>query len=174
MHLDEHLQLAWDGSSEGWSQSLEKLNATVYGIATRQLIFERLLNAPVAKVWKALTDGNEMKKWYFDLPGFKAEVGYRFEFKGGPAPDRQYQHLCEVTEVIPQQKLTYSWRYEGYEGNSFVTFQLFAQGSKTRLVLSHQGLETFPASNADFGAHNFVKGWTHIVHTSLRKYVEQQ
>jgi uncharacterized protein YndB with AHSA1/START domain len=173
MHLDEQLQLAWEGSAEGWSQSLEKLNATVYGIATRQLIFERLLNAPVATVWKALTDGNEMKKWYFDLPGFKAEVGYRFQFTGGPAPDRQYLHVCEVTEVIPQQKLTYSWRYDGYEGNSFVTFQLFAEGSKTRLVLSHKGLETFPASNADFGAHNFVKGWTHILHTSLRKYVEQ-
>ncbi len=59
------------------------------------IVLERLLNAPAAKVWAALTEKDEMKNWYFDLPDFKAEKGFQFQFNGGP-PEKQYLHLCEV------------------------------------------------------------------------------
>lgn len=81
-------------------------------------------------------------------------------------------HLCEITEVVPEKKLTYSWRYEGYSGNSFVTFELFEQDSKTLLKLTHIGLETFPQDNSDFAEKNFEAGWNHIIHTSLLNYLE--
>jgi len=115
-----------------------------------------------------------MKKWYFDLPGFRAEVGYRFQFEGGP-PERSYLHLCEVIEVLPNERLGYSWRYDGYAGNSVVTFDLFpAKGGKTLLRLTHRGLETFPASNPDLAPENFNLGWTEILGASLTGYLEQQ
>jgi uncharacterized protein YndB with AHSA1/START domain len=44
------------------------------------IVTERLFDAPVATVWKALTDKSKMKKWYFDLPDFKPEKGFQFEF----------------------------------------------------------------------------------------------
>ena len=81
-------------------------------------------------------------------------------------------HLCKITEVIPNKKLTYSWRYEGYEGNSFVTWELFPEGNRTRVRLTHEGLETFPASNPDFAKSNFEQGWTEILGDMLRKFVE--
>lgn len=136
------------------------------------LIIERTYNAPVERVWAAISVNEEMKKWYFELPEFRAEVGFQFEFTGGPSPERQYRHLCEVTEVVPGSKLAYSWRYDGYEGNSFVTFELFPEGDGTRLRLTHAGLETFPASNPDFAVENFAQGWTHIVGTALKEFVE--
>src|SRR4028119_2075236 len=95
------------------------------------VILERESNAPASKVWKALTDKEEMKKWYFELAEFKAEVGFKFQFLGGPDGGIQYLHLCEVTEVLPEKKPSYSWRYDGYAGNSFVTFELFNQDNKT-------------------------------------------
>jgi uncharacterized protein YndB with AHSA1/START domain len=131
----------------------------------------RMLNAPIEKVWKAITETNEMKKWYFDLAEFKPEVGFQFQFSGGP-PEKSYLHLCEVTEVIKGKKLTYSWRYDGYAGNSFVTFELFEEGDKTRLTLTHVGLETFPADNPHFDKKNFEMGWTHIIGKSLPEYFE--
>jgi uncharacterized protein YndB with AHSA1/START domain len=137
------------------------------------IVLERQFDAPVSMVWKAITDRDEMKKWYFDLAEFKAEVGFRFQFSGGPAPDRQFVHLCEVTEVEPEQKLTYSWRYEGYPGNSFVTFELFGKGNQTTLRLTHKGIETFPGENADFAIQNFRDGWNEIIHTSLRNHLEK-
>ena len=136
-------------------------------------IIERTYNSSADKVWKAITDKNEMKQWYFDLVEFKAEVGFEFQFTGGPSPERQYVHRCKITEVIPGKKLTHSWRYDGYEGNSFVTFELYDEGSKTRLKLTHAGLETFPKENPDLAKHNFAEGWTDIIGRSLKEYVEK-
>ncbi len=134
-------------------------------------VIERTYNAPIEKVWEAITNREAMKQWYFDLEEFKPEVGFKFQFEGGP-DDRSYLHLCEVTEVIAGKKLTYSWRYDGYEGNSFVTWELFPEGNKTRLKLTHAGLETFPQNNPDFAKTNFATGWTEIVGESLKKFVE--
>jgi uncharacterized protein YndB with AHSA1/START domain len=135
-------------------------------------VIERTYNAPVARVWRALTNRDEMKEWYFDLKEFKAEVGFEFQFTGGEEGGEQFLHLCKVTEVIPGQKLTHSWRYDGYEGNSFVTFELFDEDGKTRIRLTHEGLETFPALPA-FAKENFNKGWTAIIGTALKNYVEE-
>jgi uncharacterized protein YndB with AHSA1/START domain len=135
-------------------------------------VIERTYNAPIEKVWHAITNKQAMKQWYFDLKEFKPEVGFEFQFEGGP-DDKTYLHLCKVTEVIEGRKLTYSWRYDGYEGNSFVTWELFSEGDKTKLRLTHAGLETFPASNPDLDKKNFVAGWTDIVGESLKKFLEE-
>jgi uncharacterized protein YndB with AHSA1/START domain len=136
------------------------------------IIIERTYSSPIEKVWKAITDKNEMKQWYFDLNDFKPEVGFEFEFDGGNE-DRVYTHLCKVTEVVIGKKITYSWRYKGYEGQSFVTFELFDEGKNTRVKLTHQGLETFPSDIPDFAKENFVEGWKDIIGRSLKEFVEK-
>ena len=136
------------------------------------IVVERTLDAPIGKVWKALTDKDEMKEWYFDLSTFKPELGFEFQFEGGK-DDRRYLHLCKVTEVVREQKITYSWRYDGYEGISYVSFELFAEGDRTRLKLTHKNLESFPKSNPDFAKENFDEGWTHIIGSSLPAYLEK-
>jgi uncharacterized protein YndB with AHSA1/START domain len=82
-------------------------------------IIERTYNAPVEKVWKAITDKNEMKQWYFDLAEFKPVVGFEFQFAGEGHKGEKYLHLCKITDVVANKKLAYSWRYEGFEGISF-------------------------------------------------------
>ena len=138
---------------------------------TEAVVTERTFNAPVARVWKALTDADEMRVWYFDLKEFKLEVGFEFEFTVQHEGMR-YHHLCKITEVIPQKKIAYTWRYAGEEGDSLVTFELFADGDKTRLQLTHEGLETFPKLPA-YARTNFEKGWTEIIGSSLKQYVEE-
>ncbi len=139
---------------------------------TAPFIIERTLRAPVEKVWKALTDKNEMRQWYFDLPEFKAEPGFEFRFEAGEK-GKLFLHVCRVTEVVPNRKLAYTWRYEGYAGNSTVTFELFPEGDKTRIKLTHEGLETFPAL-PDFAKENFAAGWTSFIDTSLKSFVEKE
>ena len=135
------------------------------------VIIEQVLDAPVEKVWNAITDKNKMKQWYFNIPDFKPEPGHEFQFEAG-AENKMYLHLCKITEIVPNQKLSHSWRYDGYEGNSHVTWELFAEGNKTRVKLTHEGLETFPTSNPDLAKHNFIAGWTDIVGSSLPKFLE--
>ena len=138
---------------------------------TEAVMIERTFNAPVARVWKALTDADEMRAWYFDLKEFKPEVGFEFEFTV-EHEGTKYHHLCKITEVIPQKKIAYTWRYAGEEGDSLVTFELFADGGKTRLKLTHDGLETFPKLPA-YAKTNFEKGWTEIIGSSLKQYLEE-
>src|SRR5881396_1265886 len=137
---------------------------------TEAVVIEWTFHTPVARVWKALTDADEMRVWYFDLKEFKPEVGFEFEFTVEHEGVR-YHHLCKVTEAIPQKKLAYTWRYKGHEGDSLVAFELFADGDKTRLKLTHQGLETFPKTPA-FARKNFEEGWTQIIGSSLKEFVE--
>jgi uncharacterized protein YndB with AHSA1/START domain len=138
----------------------------------QSFVIERTYNAPVDKVWKAITDKEQMKQWYFDMSDFKAEPGFEFQFTGGEE-DKPYVHLCKIKEVIPGRKLSYSWRYKGYEGDSLVTFELFTEGAGTRLKLTHEGLETFPISNPDFAKKNFEMGWNDIIGTLLKDFVEK-
>jgi uncharacterized protein YndB with AHSA1/START domain len=139
---------------------------------TQPFIIERTYNAPIARVWRALTDKDEMKQWYFDLKEFKPEVGFKFQFWGGDEK-KKYLHLCEITEVVPNKKLTYSWRYDGFTGESFVSFELFPEGNKTRLKLTHEGLETFPADEPALARKNFEWGWNQIIGTSLKEFLEK-
>jgi uncharacterized protein YndB with AHSA1/START domain len=136
------------------------------------IIVEKVIKAPAAKVWAALTDEAQMRKWYFDVSAFKPEVGFEFTFEGRNK-DMVYHHLCRVTEVIPLQRLSYSWRYQGYPGDSLVTIELFDEGDATRVKLTHTGLETFPDTpNRDFARENFEMGWNAIIGKNLPAFVE--
>ncbi len=135
------------------------------------VIVEKVYNATIDRVWSALTDPQQMKQWYFDLPGFKAEVGCKFSFLGGDDTTK-WSHLCKVTEVKPKTLISYSWRYDGYAGDSLVRFELFDEGPKTRLRLTHSGLHTFPADVDAFKRENFNMGWNEIINNSLAKFLQ--
>ena len=135
------------------------------------LIIERIYNATVEKIWNAITNNEQMKQWYFKIADFKPEVGFEFSFLEGN--EVKYLHVCKVTEVIPNEKLAYTWRFEGYPGDSLLTFELFPEGGQTRLKLTHAGLETFSSIGPDFAVSSFKEGWTHILGKSLKEFVER-
>ena len=136
------------------------------------VVVERTFDAPVARVWQALTDVEQMREWYFDLKDFKPQVGFEFEFVV-EHEGNSYHHLCKVTEVIPENKIAYTWRYKGESGDSLVIIQLSPEGEKTRLKLTHSGIETFPKTQA-YARKNFEAGWTSIIGTELKQFVEQK
>ncbi|KAA0988931.1 SRPBCC family protein [Dyadobacter aurulentus] len=140
----------------------------------KPLILERTYNAPIEKVWAAITDRKQMKEWYFELDEFKAEKGFKFQFTGGDEKV-QYLHECEILESDPPRKLSYSWTYPEYKGYSVLTWELFSEGEKkTRLRLTHQGLESFPQENPNFRVESFSGGWNYFVNEALPKFVETE
>jgi uncharacterized protein YndB with AHSA1/START domain len=142
-------------------------------MAQEPLVIERTLPVPSNRVWRAITDVDQMKQWYFDVPAFRPEVGTAFTFVGTDPEGNNWVHLCKVTEVVPQQKLSHTWKYEGHEGNSMVTWELFPEGAGTRVKLTHAGLETFPPLKS-FARENFAGGWTEIIGTMLPRFLEKQ
>jgi uncharacterized protein YndB with AHSA1/START domain len=141
-------------------------------MSTEPFVIEQTYNAAVEQVWSAITDKTKMKEWYFEVDDFEPEVGFTFRF-GGSDKGVTFWHVCTVKEVIPLKKLSHSWRYEEFPGDSTVTWELFDEGDKTRIKLTHAGLETFPQDNPSFARTNFVGGWSHITGKSLRDYLEK-
>lgn len=128
-------------------------------------VIERVFDAPIDKVWFVLTDTDKMKKWYFPaLQHFEPVVGAAFEFRNDGSA---YQKVWTVTDLIEGRKLAHNWSYKGYPGSSEVTFELFEEGDKTRLKLTHTGLESFP-DDPHFARQRFEDGWTMIIGGNLR------
>ena len=139
---------------------------------TLPIVVEAILNAPVHKVWAALTHHRQMQQWYFDIEEFIAEYGAEFEFYGG-TPERQYLHKCKITDLVQDQKIGYDWKYDGVEGDSHVTFEIHPEeGHKTKLRLVHSGTETFPTYDTNFSRTSFENGWNEIINSNLRNYLE--
>lgn len=139
----------------------------------QDFVIERTYDAPVALVWQAITDRAAIKQWFMDFEDFVPEEGCQFHFTAEDNDNVRWLHRCVVTKVVPRQKLAYTWRYDGQPGDTLVTMELFAEGEKTRVKLTHSGLETLPALPA-FARENFVAGWTELIGSLLKGYVERQ
>ncbi len=135
------------------------------------VVVEKLINAPVEKVWDALTVKEQMKQWYFDVSDFKPEVGFEFQFTGEGHKGEKYVHNCKVTDVVKYRKLCYTWKYEGLDGDSVVCFEFYPEDKNTKLRVVHSGLETFPQGNADFSKDSFNTGWNQIIGVMLEKFL---
>jgi uncharacterized protein YndB with AHSA1/START domain len=155
---------------EGGQQTLARL---AQELASVPVVVERTFDAPVNVVWRAITDTDRMRAWSFaNLESFQPEVGFQTQFnvrKNG----KDYLHIWEVTEVVPGRKIAFRWKFGGLPGDSLVTFELAAVGEKTRLTLTHEGLETFqPESHPELARGNFLKGWTQLIGSSLADFFE--
>jgi uncharacterized protein YndB with AHSA1/START domain len=139
----------------------------------KPIVVEKTIKASADRVWRAITDRDEMKQWYFELSEFRAETGFEFSFYGKGKKGERYLHLCKVTEVVPLKKLAYTWKYEGYPGESLVTFELSPDGNGTKVKLTHDGLASFPADNPDFARTSFNGGWTQLIGKQLPEFVEK-
>ncbi len=136
------------------------------------VIVQTTVRTPVSAVWAALTDREQMARWYFELDDFRPEVGFTFTFAGQGTEGETYHHLCRVTQVDHERLLQYSWQYEGYPGYSLVTFRLEAEpAGGTRVILTHFGLETFPAEVRAFARANFEAGWGELIGKLLPAYL---
>ncbi|HEX8563010.1 MAG TPA: SRPBCC domain-containing protein [Flavobacterium sp.] len=141
---------------------------------TTPVIVERTFNVLPSEIWSAITDNSKLQQWYFRLSEFKPEPGFRFTFTGGPEDGPQYVHLCEIVEVIPQERISYTWIYEGIPGETLVTVDLTPNERGTKVTLTHSGIETIATAGPDFAKSNFNQGWTYFIHTALKNFIEKQ
>ena len=135
------------------------------------IIVEGRYKSTLQKVWKAISDNKEIKKWHFEIEELKLIPGYEFEFTAG-TDEKKYLHTCKIMEVVENKKLSYSWRYDGYSGDSLVTFELNEEGEYVHLKMTHDGVTSFPSGNADFVKDNFIAGWKKIIGTNLPAFLD--
>ena len=138
------------------------------------IIIEQFFNSPIDSVWNAISNVEEMRKWFFDnVPEFKPEVGFKTQFNV-KSEDRNFLHSWKVIEVIPNNLLKYNWSYEDYDGDSNVIFELTEENNRTKLKLSHEILEDFPEDIPEFKRESCIGGWTYFINNRLKEYLENK
>jgi uncharacterized protein YndB with AHSA1/START domain len=136
------------------------------------VVVEQFFAAPVEKVWHAITDPEQMRQWYFPMmKEFRPEIGFETEFDV-VAGDKHFLHIWKITDVMPGKKISYNWKYGGYPGDSTVTFELHENGAETRLILTHEKLETFQGHvHPGLAKENFLEGWKAFIQVRLKDYI---
>jgi uncharacterized protein YndB with AHSA1/START domain len=122
-----------------------------------ELVREIMIDATPETIWPYLTQADRHIEWDGTEAELDARPGgiYRVLVAG------QYQAAGEFVEVVPMQKVVYTfgWEQEGNPiapGSSRVEITLAAEGNKTRLRLVHSGL---PADAVSDHTH----GWDHYL-----------
>jgi uncharacterized protein YndB with AHSA1/START domain len=115
-------------------------------------------------VWKYLTKPELIAEWLMEND-FKPVVGHQFQFRAKPKIKFGFDGIiyCEVLEVIPCKRLSYSWLggagIEKITLHSVVTWTLTSKEGGTELLLEHRGFK---------GMRNYLaylimnKGWMKI------------
>jgi uncharacterized protein YndB with AHSA1/START domain len=143
-------------------------------MSSEPIIVEQVFDATIRQVWEAITEPNQMRKWFFEEMGsFKPEVGFSTEFDVS-FDGKHFIHQWKVTEVLPQRRIAYDWRYRGYPGDSRVTWELTSESRQSRLRLTVEGLETFPQDMPEFTRESCIQGWTYFIGERLKKCLEDR
>lgn len=129
-------------------------------------------NATKKTVWQALTQLDQMQKWYFEqLQSFQPKVGFKTQFLIA-LDERKYTHLWKITEVIPNQKIAYSWKYEECEGEGLVIFELVENDGRTTLNFTNEIIKDFPDDRPEFTRESAQGGWDYFLIERLKPFVE--
>lgn len=136
------------------------------------IIVSQDYKATPLEVWNAITRPQQMRKWYFEpLEDFKDQVGFKTQF-AIQHEDRTFTHQWEITEVIPQKKLSYCWQYEEYQGLAKVSFEISPSENSTTLTLINTILEDFPENIPEFTRESCLGGWQYFIQQQLKNYLE--
>ncbi len=115
---------------------------------------------PPIEVWKYLTKPELIEQWLMKCD-FQPVVGHKFQFINKSKPDA----YCEVLEIIPLKKLSYSWRKGKSENDisvdSVVIWTLTDKNGGTELQLRHNGFTTLE----DYNDHN--GGWDYCMNRMI-------
>ncbi|HCT30562.1 MAG TPA: SRPBCC domain-containing protein [Bacteroidales bacterium] len=137
------------------------------------ITFETHYAASPEKVWKAITDKEQMKQWYFDIPDFELKENATFNFYE-PGNEKKFHHLCVIKEIVPNHKFQHTWTYpELSKGSSLLTWELIPDGKGTLVKLTHTGIESFADGGKDFSQENYEAGWNEILGKMLREFLEK-
>ena len=139
------------------------IHAPIERTAPDTIRLEKMLDAPVETVWRYLTEAELRRTWF--MGGTDAVAGGEFEL------------INDHDNLSDEPNVPYPEGYAAYKGNVWtekvvrfepprllattfqggkngtVTFELFPDGERTRLVLTHSGI------TSGTGAQDFGSGW---------------
>lgn len=144
------------------------------------IVSEIQIAAPPERVFRALSDANELKRWFSgpECPAkswkMDARVGGSYSYateKGSITVNGVSEFAChgEVLECDPPRLLVYTWIANWHDDTSRTTvvrWELERKGSGTLVKVTHSGLASLPIAREDYSG-----GWSGVMQM-LKKFVE--
>ncbi|MBS1494147.1 MAG: SRPBCC domain-containing protein [Bacteroidetes bacterium] len=137
---------------------------------TEPVIKEVTIDAPVSKVWKAITEKEQIAEWLMPSNDFELKAGTTFHMTGS-SKGVEYPHICTITEIVPEKKLSYTWAVKDKLSDTLVTYELEEQDGKTKVTLTHSGWDKVTLNTVGATREDYNNGWNHVL-PGLQKYVE--
>ena len=137
--------------------------ALIVRTAPDTIRLERLLDAPVDKVWRYLTEAELRRDWFMGGTDARADGEFALVIdhdnlsSDDSRPPENYSKMKgstwneKVLRFEPPRLLATT--FQGGKGGT-VTYELSPEGDATRLVLTHSGIQS------GTGALDFGSGWT--------------
>jgi uncharacterized protein YndB with AHSA1/START domain len=130
---------------------------------TKKLVVKRLLKADRSRVFSALTDPAKMAQWFYGMETGQARVTCDFRVGGKYSiemsnDEQQCVPTGEYLEIIPPEKLVFTWSVDGLVKNSKVTIELFEKGNHTEFVLTHE----LPPDVSELHQHGWANCLDHL------------
>lgn len=145
------------------AESTAEIRVPIERTAPDTIRLERLLDAPVETVWRYLAEADLRAQWFAGGSDARPDGELDLLFNHDqlseedvPYPDEYaaYKGAVSHEKVVrfePPRVLAFTF---GEGKNGIATFELFPEGDRTRLVLTHSGIQS-PTGDLDFGS-----GWT--------------
>jgi uncharacterized protein YndB with AHSA1/START domain len=137
------------------------------------------INAPVERVWRALTDAAEISRWF--------EVAIEGEYAQGRDVWMTSRHpdyagmrfRVRVTEMTPPKRLVWRWHPGAVDPNldysrepeTTVTFSLEPAAGGTRLTVAETGFDEISLERRAKVFADNTQGWNDVI-AAIQKHVE--
>ncbi|HEY5810464.1 MAG TPA: SRPBCC domain-containing protein [Povalibacter sp.] len=143
------------------------MNDAASKVGTQDIVVDEVFPHTPEAIWKTLTTGELIGRWFMQPTGFEPVKGNRFTFQTKAAGAWDGVIHCQVLEVIPHERLVYAWK-GGHEANigygsplsTVVTWTLARVANGTRLRLVHSG---FVTPTNDSALKTMGEGWKKVI-----------
>jgi uncharacterized protein YndB with AHSA1/START domain len=135
----------------------------------KKIEIERTVTAPPDRIFRALTDADELSRWWTTSAESDARTGgsyaYRFEFEDA---SRNHTYTGEYLHVVPDESVRYPWQTGLGPTEVAVGLEPEADGTRVRLVHSGWG----EGGDWDEAVAMYDQGWSFFL-DNLKAYLER-
>ncbi len=122
------------------------------------LLFERRFDLKPERVWKAITDPEELSRWYMTKAKIEGGENGSVEFISGPS---RLHVTGNILVWDPPRVFEHEWKIEPRQElpkgeNAVIRWELRPEGNATVLILEHRNLSTDTAKGFAPGTHAFL------------------
>jgi uncharacterized protein YndB with AHSA1/START domain len=138
-----------DSHRDGWTTALADL-AAGYPRVPSPVAVARNIKAPAAKIYAALTQSEELDRWFFPRCTTDPREGgeYEIQWESKEDPERNHRRFGRFLELVENERLRFEWRglsLDNGKAPTEVTIELTQRDDgSTDLLLTHDGWGTSP------------------------------